>query len=126
MQDGTSLTEHFILQAVDPWPLEGVQVFRAVQRLERHIFMGDATFFWRLRSMATAPHPLVTTGGADGADALRFAKIGLTHAGAAVSRGESDAVALNGLDRWIGGVHLTGNSVPWRWDRSAGTLIGRT
>jgi hypothetical protein len=125
-QNGTSLTEHFILQALDPWPLEGVQVFRAVQRLERRAFMGDASLFWRVWTMARAPHPLVAARSADAPAALRFAKIGLTQAGMAVRRGEIDAVALNGVDRWVGGVHLKGGSVPWRWDRAGRTLIGRT
>lgn len=125
-QDGTSLTEHFILQVLDPWPLEGVQVFRAVQRLERHVFMGDSSFSWRLWSLSRAPHPLIAARGADTPAAFQFARIGLTQAGLAVKRGEVDAVTLNGVDRWIGGVHLKGDSVPWRWDRSARTLVGRT
>ena len=125
-QDGTSLTEHFVLQVLDPWPLEGVQVFRAVQRLERRVFMGDASLFWRLWAMARAAHPLIAAPGADGPAGLRFARIGLTQAGISVKRGESDAVTLNGIDRWVGGVHLKGDSVPWRWDRAARTLVGRT
>ena len=30
--------------------------------------------------------------------------------------GAADHVALSGVDRWIGGVHLVGREVPWRWD----------
>jgi hypothetical protein len=125
-RDGTSLTDHYILQALDPWPIEGVQVFQAVQRLERHAFMGDTCFFWRVWALSRAVHPLLAARGADAPTALPFARIGLTQAGLAVSRGEADAVTLNGVDRWIGGVHLKGDSVAWRWDRSARTLIGRT
>ena len=28
---------------------------------------------------------------------------------------KKDQVALNGIDRWIGGVHLSGREVRWRW-----------
>ncbi len=28
----------------------------------------------------------------------------------------------HGPDRWIGGVHLEGRTIPWRWDRRAGRL----
>lgn len=126
LQDGTSLTEHFLLQALDPWPLEGIQVFRAVQRLERHVFMGDISFFWRLRTLATATHPLLAVPDAADPLAFRFARVGLTPAGISVRRGELDAVTLNGIDRWVGGVHLKGESVPWRWDRAGRTLVGRT
>ena len=36
--------------------------------------------------------------------------------------GRDDHVALNGVDRWIGGVHLTGRTVPWRWDEGTETI----
>jgi hypothetical protein len=29
---------------------------------------------------------------------------------------------LNGIDRWLGGVHLHGHKVEWRWDAAAGLL----
>ena len=32
---------------------------------------------------------------------------------------------LNGADRWIGGVHLSGRTVPWRYDAIAKRLISR-
>jgi hypothetical protein len=32
-------------------------------------------------------------------------------------------VALNGVDRWIGGVHLTGHAVPWRWDEGTESVV---
>ena len=40
----------------------------------------------------------------------------LTDAGRAVLAGEADHVTICGVDRWIGGVHLQGHDVPWRWD----------
>jgi hypothetical protein len=32
-------------------------------------------------------------------------------------------VRLNGVDRWIGGVHLHGQDVSWRWDAGAETIV---
>jgi hypothetical protein len=37
--------------------------------------------------------------------------------GWAVLVGEADQIELNGIDRWLGGVHLTGHEVAWRWDK---------
>ena len=37
--------------------------------------------------------------------------------------GEADQIALNGIDRWIGGVHLQGHHVPWRWDDGTETIV---
>ena len=31
--------------------------------------------------------------------------------------------ARYGIDRWIGGVHLHGHEVPWRWDDARETLV---
>src|SRR5688500_19319846 len=40
-----------------------------------------------------------------------------------VLAGEADHVALNGVDRWIGGVHLQGRDVRWRWDDARETIV---
>jgi hypothetical protein len=44
---------------------------------------------------------------------------------ATVLEGRADHVSLNGIDRWIGGVHLTGTEVPWRWDEGTETITDR-
>jgi hypothetical protein len=53
-------------------------------------------------------------------DGLRRTRVTITGAGRDVLDGRSDWIALAGIDRWVGGVHLTGDDV-WRWDeRSEG------
>ena len=47
----------------------------------------------------------------------------LTDTGARVLAGDADHVTLNGIDRWIGGVHLHGPNARWRWDDSTEALI---
>ena len=37
-------------------------------------------------------------------------------------RGESDRVDLLGVDRWIGGTHVTPDNA-WRWDEAAHVLV---
>ena len=50
--------------------------------------------------------------------------IPLVLAGRDVLAGRRDAVALNGIDEWRGGVHLVGRDrSPWRWDARAQTLV---
>jgi hypothetical protein len=49
-------------------------------------------------------------------------RLRLTPAGARVLAGQADHVTLNGLDRWIGGVHLHGRHAGWRWDDGTETL----
>lgn len=35
------------------------------------------------------------------------------------------SIAWNGIDRWLGGVHLSGDIAEWRWDRASGRLVKR-
>jgi len=46
----------------------------------------------------------------------------LTRRGEHVLAGQADRVALLGLDRWVGGTHLTAGTV-WRWDPAARRLV---
>ncbi len=40
----------------------------------------------------------------------------ITDHGKAVLNGDEDFVRLNGIDLWLGGVHLQGDEAEWRWD----------
>ena len=52
----------------------------------------------------------------------RTTALRLTDTGARVLAGDADHVRLNGIDRWIGGVHLRGSSPKWRWDDGTETI----
>jgi len=47
----------------------------------------------------------------------------ITEFGKAVLAGEEDFVRRNGIDHWLGGVHLVGSEAPWRWDEQAQELL---
>jgi len=53
---------------------------------------------------------------------FRKLPIRLTPVAHRLLRGRTDCIALNGIDRWIGGVHLAGRSVSWRWDTASRVL----
>jgi len=84
---------------------------------------GDAQFWESLLSLSTAPRPLLRIKTRAAApigqlltpDLVHNAEFELTSDGLSVLSGESDFVTLNGIDRWLGGVHLTQDST-WRWD----------
>ncbi|HVG44553.1 MAG TPA: hypothetical protein VM890_07480 [Longimicrobium sp.] len=90
------------------------------QRREDPIWLGDATFADYLDALAAGASPLVALG--DGEALERTAA--LTDAGRAVLEGHEDRVRLNGIDRWLGGVHLRGREAPWRWDVAHRRLAG--
>jgi hypothetical protein len=47
----------------------------------------------------------------------------LTDDGRRVLAGDADRVRLRGIDRWLGGVHLTGRGPVWRWHQMRATLV---
>ena len=46
----------------------------------------------------------------------------ITEAGEAVLHGKADFVEMNGIDTWLGGVHLLGRTDLWRWDDQRASL----
>ena len=124
-RDGLSLTERRVLAAVaDGAPDAGTAFVRAGAR-ETRPYMGDTTCFGRMDWMAEGPHPLLRLD-PPGRPVERTTGVRLTATGARVLAGEADQVALNGIDRWIGGVHLQGHRVPWCWDDGTETIIHRS
>ena len=105
--NGLARSEHQLLQASADGARTGADAFAACARMEDAIFMGDSTFWGIAERLAGGPSPLVTIGSA------MSEPIAMTSDGADVLAGRADAIALNGIDRWLGGVHLTRASL-WR------------
>ena len=49
-------------------------------------------------------------------------RLALTDAGRAALAGREDQISRQGIDRWLGGVHLTTPGPIWRWDADARRL----
>jgi hypothetical protein len=88
-------------------PLLAGALFLASQDLEEAPFHGD---FWIVRTLERL-EPLA---------ALEGGVASITDEGRRVLAGEVDAVAVRGIDRWVGGTHLAPGAV-WRWE--AGALV---
>jgi hypothetical protein len=99
--DGLSRTERSTLEVIAAGARTPLAAFAASQQLEEARFLGDTWFF---RTLSGLRQGLV-----DGHE-LR-----LTPMGERVLRGEEDRVDVLGIDRWLGGTHLTRDNV-WRWD----------
>jgi hypothetical protein len=112
-RDGLSLTERRLLAAIAERATTVGEAFVRGAARESRPYLGDTWAFAAIERLARASVPLV----AAGAGAIdRHAAVALTEAGRRVLDGAADHVALNGIDRWIGGVRLVGRNVPWRWD----------
>jgi hypothetical protein len=113
---GLSRTERQVLEACAARPVGATLAYPlAHQRVEERVFLGDTVFAWHLRRMARPPVPLLTIEGPPGPE-LEGHTVAATEPGRAVLAGELDAVRARGLDRWLGGVYLSGRHPPWRWD----------
>ena len=129
VEHGLPRTERHILECLVDGPLAPAQLFRLEQTREERVFMGDWTFWTRVRSLASEPAPLVRleTDPADG-PGLPSGTVSITDAGRDVLVGRSDWVQVAGFDRWLGGVHLVappGSDVRWRYDAAADRLVAR-
>lgn len=88
---------------------------QAHHQREEPVFLGDTVFAWYLERMSRVREPLLVFDDGtpvmaprQGDDERAFWDRGvrLTDAGTRVLSGDENAVALNGIDRWLGGVHL--------------------
>ena len=96
---------------------------RSISRRHSHACMTaktpttSPTRRWRnspSRLSRTSPPLLTFTPGRMAGRELLQGSVTLTDAGRAVLAGRLDRVAVCGIDRWFGGVHLHGDA--WRWD----------
>jgi len=120
-RDGLSLTERRILAATPEGGSSAGAVFARLGEREARPFLGDLWYFRIVARLAAAPVPLLQL---DPAGGPVTAGTGLrpTAAGRRVLQGEADHVALNGIDRWVGGVHLHGEAARWRWDEGTESI----
>jgi hypothetical protein len=119
-RDGLSLTERRLLAAVAEGAASAGEAFVRGAAREARPYLGDTWAFAAIERLARAPAPLLSAG-AGTVD--RHTEVALTDVGRSVLDGAADHVALNGIDRWIGGVHLVGREVPWRWDDGVEAVV---
>ncbi|HVZ38806.1 MAG TPA: hypothetical protein VHI13_05985 [Candidatus Kapabacteria bacterium] len=104
-------------------------VFRRICNSGISFGYGDCQLWYDLQFLAAGAHPLMKlTGVGDPGTAIArgtfsHAMLSRTDAGTAVLLGEADAVKLNGVRRWLGGVWLDGGTTDWRWDRTDRHLV---
>jgi len=111
--DGLSRSQRHALQAVSAGAARPDELFRRAQAREEAPFLGDLAFAAIVRDLQTGAAPLVE--GEEGA-------LVPTARGRSLLAGAEDWLQAEALDRWIGGMHLTGEH-PFRWDDDAGRFV---
>jgi len=128
VRNGLPRTEQRALEALSAGPRTGGDLFGAVQDTEERVYMGDLSFYARLRDLARGEAPLIRAVASvpSALSASRETGFSITAGGRQVLEGRADWIRWNGIDRWLGGVHLQGRDVPWRWDTDRRRLVART
>lgn len=131
---GLSRSERQICEALAPGEVTLSKLYRTShQSAESWIWMGDWSFAWYVERLSDGVQPLLMHGNGTRVippqrdrDAKAFWErtVKLTPFGHEVVRERADAVAVNGVDRWIGGTHLT-SARHWRWDGRSGRTVER-
>jgi hypothetical protein len=133
-RNGLSRSEQQALEVV----ASGMSALGSVYRASHHdreeaIFLGDTAFALYMQGLSAGCKPLLlqedgqrirAPRGRGPAPDFWKSKVILTPLGTAVLEGEADKVRTNGIDRWLGGVHLSGTEAEYRWDEQSQRLIG--
>jgi hypothetical protein len=113
LEGGLARTERQILQTVLAGQHTFPTLFAAEQKMEERIFMSDASLRRWIRGLMDCRNPLLS---------VHEGIYRVTNLGREALMGSVDHVRLNGINRWLGGVHLQGAETLWRWDEKAGKL----
>jgi hypothetical protein len=121
---GLSRTEQQALDAIARGVTRVKDVYVAANHeREEAVFMGDLAFLFHFDALRRGPRPLVTKAESGTGGPLTLdAHVSLTEDGRRVLARDAERVALCGIDRWLGGVHLTGHGPVWRWDHARFTV----
>jgi hypothetical protein len=122
VEAGLGRTERAVLEAVESGISDPIQLFRRVQERDDVFFIGDVSLWHAIRMLAAGSRPLLALAPPAGGPAP-FGRVELTPSAREVLAGRADRVRVSGIDRWWGGVHLSGHAIPWRWDRQARRVV---
>lgn len=129
LRNGLGRTEHECLAAVAAGNHGLIDIFNAVSDMEPRPFLGDTMLWDWVDKLTKAGEPALQVTGPGPiprwetkAD-IKAWSVALTGTGRKVLAGEVDWMKLNGVDRWVGGVHLDGRAGMWRWDVGRGRMV---
>lgn len=113
--DGLSRTERQVLQAAASGKRKRQEIYMESRRQES-VPWADASVYLRLGWLTAGANPAIVE--------VEKNEFAVTDAGQKLLQEKADWIQLqNGIDRWLGGVHLAGTQALWRWDPAKKTLI---
>jgi hypothetical protein len=127
VRNGLGLVENTALAVAAGGPKSFFELFNEFWAAEPVYGLGDLQFCSALRRLTNATEPLMTasSAGVDSVADLKSATFAITDKGKATLDGHVDFVESNGIDTWLGGVHLIAGSRIWRWDERRKEIVMR-
>jgi hypothetical protein len=127
VRNGLGRIENRALELISHGAIDFKSLFPLFAKSEPVYGLGDSQFWSELKRLSDSGNPIINVSGfddkSDAFDSNQFcqARLELTETGRAVLAGEQDFLELNRIDYWLGGVHLSHESL-WRWDELRGTI----
>ena len=109
------MTEKQILKIIESGTKKPTEIFLKYQDYEEARYLGDWSFFHYIKNLIVQKHPLIKTSTKQpfefppiSENDKRFLSqnLQLTETGKKVLSGILNHVELNGINKWLGGVHL--------------------
>ena len=130
MKNGLGRVENTVLEMISSGAIVFKSLFPRFAQTQPVYGMGDSQFWSVLKRLSEGSDPLIEITEAAGQTEHKSnrhldASLEITGAGRAVLAGERDFIEANGIDLWLGGVHLLTESI-WRWDENKGFLTQRS
>lgn len=131
VKNGLGAIENLALKLTQDGPADFNNLFAGFADAEPDYGLGDSQFALVLARMISAKRPALRASGVNGHDpaptltllTLQNTDIEITELGRAMLRGEVDFVSQNGIDAWLGGVHLDDPEKLWRWDDQLESIV---
>ncbi|HXU37366.1 MAG TPA: hypothetical protein VN937_13475 [Blastocatellia bacterium] len=125
--NGLGRIENTGLDLVSRGRIEFKSLFPSFAKREPLYGLGDAQFWNELKRLAEARNPLLTICGLHAeSNEYHQASFELTVTGREVLACSRDFVELNGIDLWLGGVHMLDGDAVWRWNDDHTELLARS
>jgi hypothetical protein len=119
--NGLSLSQQRILSVLANKPVAADRLFKLISDQEKRPYLSDTTLYAYVDGLVNARYPLVKA--EDSPAPVAKPKLFITATGSDVLGNSQDHIALNGIDKWIGGVHLQSGSPGWRYNESLAALM---
>jgi hypothetical protein len=122
--DGLSRSERRLLEIASSGPIDLWSTFVQMHQDETAYYITDLSLLSMLRELSRLDPPLISIAGTLlDEDRIPKGAVTITDRGRAILDGKLDRVTTYGIDRWFGGVHLTWDSVPWRWSDAEQRIV---